>query len=77
MEKTEDKTEEKEHKIVIEIVLFGKFEDPMPMETSLKTKLWNIARWNGKFDVKYFRISVGEIVNTTAICENGQSDDDD
>ncbi len=77
MEKAEDKLEEKEHKIVVDIVMFGKFSGDLPIETALRTRLWNAARFDGKFDVKYVRMSVGEIVKNTAICENEPNDDDE
>ncbi len=72
MEKVE---EEKDHKIIVNMVLFGKFVKDLPMETALRTRLWNSARSDGKFDVKYVNLSIGEIVKSTAICEAEQDDD--
>lgn len=62
-------TEEKSHKIIIEMVLFGKFNGDLPMETALRTRLWNAARSDGKFEVKFVDLSIGEIVKTIAVCE--------
>lgn len=77
----EEKDQIREHKINIDIVAFGKFKesDQMPLETALRTRIYNAAKFDGKFEVTDIDFGLHKIkeVKKTCACDDDEEFEED